>query len=159
LQKVLEGKRFDDGWGRLVEQAPPGTFTPMVRFAECPIQSSLAVLGKKWTMLILRDIGMRRIDRFNRLLESVKGVTPRVLSMRLNELEGSQYIERIEESRSPRIVRWALTKKGKDALPILVELIAFGSKWHASQTFEDRKPRELEEIFSPKALEIFEKLR
>ena len=57
------------------------------KFAQCPIQTALRVLGKKWTLLILRDIGFRKVHRFNRLLESVSGITPRVLSMRLKELE------------------------------------------------------------------------
>ena len=58
---------------------------PQVSFIECPIKTSLEVLGKKWTMLIIRDIGVRRIARFNRLLESIPVITPRVLSMRLKE--------------------------------------------------------------------------
>jgi len=80
-------------------------FLPKVEFVECPIKSTLGVLGKKWTMLILRDIGFRRIDRFNKLLESVPGLTPRVLSKRLKELEQDGYIECIEYQKSPMIVR------------------------------------------------------
>jgi DNA-binding HxlR family transcriptional regulator len=38
-------------------------------------------------MLIIRDIGVYKIARFNRLLESISGITARVLSMRLKELE------------------------------------------------------------------------
>ena len=66
---------------------------PQVRFIECPIRTSLGVLGKKWTMLILRDIGFLKIVRFNRILESISGLTPRVLSMRLRELEDEGFIE------------------------------------------------------------------
>jgi len=130
----------------------------MVKFAECPIQATLKVLGRKWTMLILRDIGFRRIDRFNHLLQSVRGITPRVLSMRLTELKRSGYIERVESSVSPRIVRWALTKKGKETLPIFVNLIAFGSKWYPEKVFEDGKPRQLDELFTPQALRIAARL-
>jgi DNA-binding HxlR family transcriptional regulator len=60
---------------------------PQVRFIECPIKTAQGVLGKKWTILIIRDIGLNKIRRFNRLLESISGITPRVLSMRLKELE------------------------------------------------------------------------
>ena len=60
---------------------------PDVKFAQCPIKTSLGVLGKKWTMLILRDIGILGVDRFNRLLDSISRLTPRVLSMRLKELK------------------------------------------------------------------------
>jgi DNA-binding HxlR family transcriptional regulator len=128
---------------------------PQVRFIECPIKTSLGVLGKKWTMLIIRDICFRGIDRFNRLLESIPGLTPRVLSMRLKELEREGLIECTEEKRSPMMVLWRLTEKGKDTLPILMQLTAFGSKWHADVVFEDKMPRKLSEIFpQPEAREI-----
>jgi DNA-binding HxlR family transcriptional regulator len=67
--------------------------------------------------------------------------------MRLAELEKSGLIERNEECKSPKIVRWTLTSKGKDALPILMSIIEFGSRWYADKVFEDKKPRTLEELF------------
>lgn len=73
-----------------------GTMWPQVRFNQCPIRTSFGVLGKKWTILIIRDIGFLKINRFNRLLESIKGSTPRVLSMRLKELEKEGYLECFE---------------------------------------------------------------
>ena len=114
---------------------------------KCPIKTSLGVLGKKWTMLIIRDIGVYKITRFNRLLESIAGITPRILSMRLKELERKGFIECVKEKRSPIIVQWRLTEKGKDTLPILMQLVAFGSKWYSDVVFEDKMPRKLTEIF------------
>src|SRR2546426_4473776 len=109
-------------------------------------------LGKKWTGLILRDIGFRKIDRFNRLLESIPGLTPRVLPMRLKELDEKGIIERIETRNSPIVVRWGLTEKGRDTLPILMRLIAFGSKWYPQGVFKDKVPRTISELFpSPEA--------
>ncbi len=120
-----------------------------MKFAQCPIQTvTLGVLGRKWTGLILRDIGFRKIDRFNRLLESIPGLTPRVLSMRLKELDEEGIIERIETHNSPMVVRWGLTEKGRDTLPILMRLIAFGSKWYPEVVFEDKTPRTLNELFT-----------
>jgi DNA-binding HxlR family transcriptional regulator len=128
---------------------------PQMSFMKCPIKTSLGVLGKKWTMLIIRDIGVYKITRFNRLLESIKGITPRVLSMRLKELQKKGYIERVEERSSPMIVQWRLTEKGKDTLPILMQLVAFGSKWYSNVVFEDKKRRKLTEIFpNPRVREI-----
>jgi DNA-binding HxlR family transcriptional regulator len=128
---------------------------PQVSFSKCPIKTSLEVLGKKWTMLIIRDIGVYKITRFNRLLESIPGLTPRVLSMRLKELEKEGFIECAEEKRSPMMVRWRLTDKGKDTLPILMQLVAFGSKWYSDAIFEDKMPRRLTDIFPrPEAREI-----
>lgn len=105
-------------------------------------------------MLILRDIGFRGIDRFNRLLESIPGLTPRVLSMRLGELEAGGFIECVENKESPKVVRWALTEKGTDTLPILMRIIAFGSKWYPDEVFEDKKPRTMPELFRPEAMQL-----
>ncbi len=116
----------------------------------------MGVFGRKWTMLLLRDIGFRRVDRFNHLLESIPGLTPRVLSMRLKELEKDGIIQKMDD---PVVVRWTLTDKGRDALPILLRLIAYGSKWYAKDVFEDKTPRVLNEIFTrPEAQEIVQKL-
>jgi DNA-binding HxlR family transcriptional regulator len=128
---------------------------PQVRFIKCPIRTSLGVLGKKWTIMIIRDIGFLKINRFNRLLESIQGLTPRVLSMRLKELEKEGFIECTEQKTSPMMVLWRLTEKGKDTLPILMQLTAFGSKWYSDVVFEDKRPRKLQEIFpQPEAREI-----
>lgn len=128
---------------------------PDVKFAQCPIKTSLGVLGKKWTMLVLRDIGILGVDRFNRLLDSIPGLTPRVLSMRLKELEKEGFIQCIEEGKkSSMIVRWTLTEKGRDAIPILLQFTVFGSKWHADVVFEDKTSRRLDELFQPKAMKV-----
>ncbi len=119
----------------------------------------MGVLGRKWTMLILRDLGFRKIDRFNRLLESIPGLTPRVLSMRLKELEEDGIIEKLETHSSTMIVRWTLSEKGQDTLPILMRFIAFGSKWYAKEVFEDNTPSSLQEIFTrPEAKQMVEML-
>jgi DNA-binding HxlR family transcriptional regulator len=92
------------------------TLIPSVRFSRCPIKLCAGILGKKWTMLIFRGIGIRNIQRFNRLLESIPCITPRMLSMRLRELEQEGYIERPEKSNV--LVRWTLTEK-KGGTPFL----------------------------------------
>ncbi len=105
--------------------------------------------------MTIRDIGFRKIVRFNLLLQSIQGLTPRVLSMHLRQLEKEGFIEYAEEKRSPMRVLRRLTGKGKDTLPILIQLVAFGSKWHADVVFEDKMPRKLNEIFpQPEAREI-----
>ncbi len=133
---------------------------PQLSFMNCPVKASLGVLVKKWTILIIRDIGVYKITRFNRLLESIAGITPRILSMRLKELEKNGFIERAVEKRSPMIVQWRLTQKGKDTLPILMQLVAFGSKWYSDIVFEDKMPRKLDEIFpNPRVREIIMGIR
>ena len=139
----IEGHKFD-----LTNEHVDDVLLPKINFIKCPIKTSLGVLGKKWTILILRDIGFRKINRFNRILESIPGLTPRVLSMRLRELEKEGFIECKQEKRiSTIIVIWNLTEKGKDTLPILLMISAFSFKWYSEFIFEDKKPRKLKEVF------------
>jgi DNA-binding HxlR family transcriptional regulator len=153
LQESFTGKQ-EEGEEELTNSYERAII-PQAVFTKCPIKTTLGVLGKKWTLLIIRDIGVYKITRFNRLLESVGGITPRVLSIRLKELERKGFIERKEDKRSPVGAHWSLSEKGRDTLPILMQLVAFGSKWHSDIVFEDKVPRRLTEIFpQPKAKEI-----
>ena len=149
-----------DQLSELVTKNDEKAIWPLVKFLQCPIRTSLGVLGKKWTMLILRDIGLLKIVRFNRILESIPGLTPRVLSWRLRELEDEGYIECVEGKGQSLMVVWRLTEKGRDTMPILIQLTAFGSKWHADVVFEDKRPRSLNEIFpQPEARKMMRGIR
>jgi DNA-binding HxlR family transcriptional regulator len=149
-----------DQQSELVGKDDESAILPQVKFMQCPIKTSLGVLGKKWTMLILRDIGFLKIVRFNRILDSIPGLTPRVLSMRLRELEDEGFIECTGGKRHPIMVVWRLTEKGRDTMPIIIQLTAFGSKWHADVVFEDKKPRSLGEIFpQPEARRVMMGIR
>jgi DNA-binding HxlR family transcriptional regulator len=120
---------------------------PAVKFKACPIKVTIGVLGKKWTLLILRDIALFKINRFNQMLRSLPGLTSRVLIMRLHELESCGLIEAVVIKDTPRVVEWALTEKGKDTIPILMSIISFGAKWYPDEVFEDNIARSLDEIY------------
>jgi len=155
LGNAFTEQRGENGRGWAGQPSQPEIFRAGVQFEACPIDSTMRVLGKKWTMLVLRDVGLRKVNRFNRLLESIHGITPRILSRRLRELEKYGFIDRAEARDSPKIVQWALTEKGRDALPLLLQLVVFGSKWDARNVFKDKKPRSPAELFSPNALALF----
>lgn len=125
---------------------------PSAPLASCPIAASLGLLGKKWTILIIRDMAMMKKERFSELRRSVEGITPRVLSQRLKELEGAGMIKRGQDRKSPRLVKWSLTEKGWDTLPILMSYTAFGSKWLSLRVMADGRPREMKEVYPQKSL-------
>jgi DNA-binding HxlR family transcriptional regulator len=116
-----------------------------VEFSGCPVKASLDVLGHKWALLVLRNIGLYRTQRFNDMLRITPGLTKRVLAMRLRELEREGFIHAVE--RGPHFTKWGLTEKGEDALPILMTLVRFGSKWYADEVFADKKSRSLGDVF------------
>ena len=94
-------------------------------------------------MSILRDIGFRGIGRFKDLNKSIGQVTPRILSIRLRQLEAEGLIERSKYDGGVSTPVWRLTEKGRDLIPLLREWIAFRSKWDASKLFQDGQPRTL----------------
>ena len=110
-------------------------------FAARPIKPDLGVLGRKWALLILADIGLRRVDRFSGLLRSNPKLNSRILSRRLRELEEAGMIRRLEKNRAPSPVRWTMTEKGTDILPAIIRLIAFGARWNAENPFQGKPPR------------------
>src|SRR5713101_1569152 len=73
---------------------------PRVPFEVCPIRSSLGVLGKKWTLLVMRDVAFYRLVKFSQILKNNPGLTPRVLSLRLVDGKPHQLAELFPDERS-----------------------------------------------------------
>ena len=120
---------------------------PEISFQSCPIRASLGVLGRKWALLVLRDIGFLKETRFRAILRNNTGMTPRILSMRLRDLQREDLIERVVAGKARSEVSYRLTAKGRDVLPVLTALIQYGARHYASRVFEDGRPRDLDELF------------
>lgn len=124
-----------------------GAILPEIPFERCPIRSSLGVFGRKWALLVLRDVAFFKSVNFSQIMKNNPGLTPRVLVMRLKDLQKEGLIERAEDPDDDRVVRWSLTRKGQDAIPILTSFIQYGAVHHAQRVFEDRKPRAMSQLF------------
>lgn len=131
---------------------------PHVPFERCPIRASLGVFGRKWALLVLRDVAFFRAMSFGQILHRNPGMTPRVLSMRLRDLQKEGVIERIEDPNDKRSVRYHLTTKGDDVVPILTAFIQYGIRHHADLVFQDGKPRTLEDVFPEHRAEMLGRL-
>ncbi len=105
---------------------------------QCPINAALEALGRKWTLTILRDILMLGYDRFSQFAESQAGITPRVLSRRLVELQDEGFVVKVGSGRA---TRYHATEKGRAVLPILHALTEFGIRFEAGEVFWDGQPR------------------
>ena len=92
------------------------------------IASAMAIIGSKWTALILRDL-FSGPKRFCELEESVGNINPRTLSQRLDDLERHGIISRRSFAEVPPRTEYTLTKKGEDLLPILKQMAAWGKKY------------------------------
>src|SRR2546426_12569837 len=104
---------------------------PKLLYQQDPVRGSVKALGSKWTLLILRDIGFLKLERFGEILRNNPGLTPRVLSRRLRNMQKEGLIERTV--RSDRIT-YALTPRGEDAAYVLLALLRYGLKYHVSST-------------------------
>ncbi len=92
------------------------------------IASAMQIIGNKWTALILRDLAAGP-NRFCELEKSVGSINPRTLSQRLDDLEEHGIITRSADESSPR-PEYALTAKGRDLLPVLHQMAAWGAKYY-----------------------------
>lgn len=93
------------------------------------IASAMNIIGNKWTALILRDL-MSGSKRFCELEKSVGNINPRTLSQRLDDLEAEGIISRQSFHEVPPRCEYTLTSKGKDLLPVLKQMAAWGNKYH-----------------------------
>ena len=103
---------------------------PFTIFApfHCPIARSLAVVGDRWTILILRDLVRFGPRRFQDLERSFSGISPNTLSLRLKRLEEAGIVERRFYEQHPPRAEYLLTEKGKELRPVLKALLDWGER-------------------------------
>ena len=90
--------------------------------------SSVEHVGKRWSSAILLAIA-RGATRFSEIIASVPGLSDRLLSQRLKELEASGLLQREVIATTPVQVRYTLTEAGADLIESLQPLAAWGHRW------------------------------
>jgi len=93
----------------------------------CSVARTWAILGERWTMMILRECfrGERRHDHFRTKL----GLGSNVLDDRLQVLVAEGILERVLYQERPARYEYRLTTKGADLYPVLVSLMAWGDRY------------------------------
>ncbi|NDL62167.1 winged helix-turn-helix transcriptional regulator [Acerihabitans arboris] len=97
----------------------------------CPIARSLGRVGEWWSILILRD-AFYGLTRFYEFETSLK-IAPNMLTRRLNELVENGLLERRQYSDKPPRHEYRLTDAGRDFLPVLWALLAWGNAHFAPE--------------------------
>jgi DNA-binding HxlR family transcriptional regulator len=107
---------------------------PAVRMADlplgvrpCSIAAALDVLGEKWSLLTLREIGYG-VHRFARIA-GYTGVSRDILADRLRKLEAAGIVERRQYSEHPPRHEYHLTEAGLELFPVLLTLQQWGDRW------------------------------
>jgi DNA-binding HxlR family transcriptional regulator len=96
----------------------------------CPIARSPAIVGDRWTMLLVRELfmGTRRFDE----IQAQTAMPSHLLSTRLKRLEEDGVIVREPNQDRPLRHEYRLTPKGKDLYAVILSLRAWGTKWCGS---------------------------
>ena len=87
----------------------------------CPIQQTIALIGDKWKILVLCTL-MEGTKRFGELQRAMDGITPKVLTRQLRDLERDGLIAREIFPQVPPRVDYSLTPLGRSLMPILHQL-------------------------------------
>lgn len=91
-------------------------------------QDAVELVGKRWNGALLLA-GMRGASRFSEFLAMVPGISDRLLSQRLKELEAGELLVREVIASTPVRVHYRLTQRGVELVNSLQPLVAWGDKW------------------------------
>jgi DNA-binding HxlR family transcriptional regulator len=98
----------------------------------CPhFHEAIELIGKRWTGAIVWALTERPM-RYAELGKAVPGLSDRLLSQRLRELEEEGLVERQVEAGSPVRVTYSLTEAGRDLEPAIRELKTWAKRWKAT---------------------------
>ncbi|MBR3324539.1 MAG: helix-turn-helix transcriptional regulator [Clostridia bacterium] len=97
-------------------------------YTECPVEYTASILSNKWKCLILRDL-LTGTKRFNELNKSIIGISAKVLTENLREMENDGIINRKTYAVVPPKVEYSLSSKGEELKPIIDLMKEFGNKY------------------------------
>jgi DNA-binding HxlR family transcriptional regulator len=93
----------------------------------CSIAGALAILGERWSLLVIRELGYG-VHRFDRIA-GFTGASRDILADRLRRLEAEGVVERRRYSDRPPRFEYHLTQAGRELLPVLIALSQWGDRW------------------------------
>ncbi len=96
------------------------------KLPECPVATTVSLIGSKWKLLILRNLSSRPW-RFNELQKSLEGISQKVLTASLRELESDGIIYRKDYHTNPPKVEYGLSDMGEKLQDLLTVMADFGN--------------------------------
>ena len=97
-------------------------------FPACPVEITMGLIGEKWKVLIIRDL-LTGTKRFGELRKSVTGITQKVLTNNLRQMEASGLVKRKVYAEVPPRVEYSLTETGLSLKPILDSMVTWGNAY------------------------------
>jgi len=96
-----------------------------------PFQRAIELIGKRWTGAVIRAL-LAGPARFNHLLVGIPGISDRVLTERLRELEMEGMVDRLVDPGPPVRVSYRLTPRGRALSPVIAAVDAWAADWLVS---------------------------
>lgn len=93
----------------------------------CSVEATLSVIGGRWKPVILFHLLQQEMMRFNQMKRAIEGITQRMLTNQLRELEADGIIERKVYAEVPPRVEYRLTNYGQTLEPILLAMREWGA--------------------------------
>jgi DNA-binding HxlR family transcriptional regulator len=120
----------------------PGGFLASQDHSNCKAELALRVIQGRWKLSILREL-IDGVQRFSHLQRALPGVSQKVLTAQLRELAAAGLVQRTVYPQVPPRVDYVLTPLGRDLIPVLEGLHAFGEQVEAQAS-----PSSNEEAFT-----------
>ncbi len=98
----------------------------------CPVEITMGLIGDKWKVLIIRDL-LTGTKRFGELKKSLNGITQKVLTNNLRQMEASGLVNRKVYAEVPPRVEYSLTETGWSLKPILDSMVVWGNSYREKQ--------------------------
>lgn len=95
----------------------------------CEIEVTLEVIGGKWKSLILWNLGMHEVIRYNEFRHIIPNISQKMLTQQLRHLEKNLLVQRKIYNQVPPMVEYSLTDLGKKLLPILNQMDIWGKEF------------------------------
>ena len=107
------------------------------RTFDCPVETTIGVIGGKWKSVILYYLLQRQVMRFSELQRAMPKVTQQMLSTQLRELEADGLIHREIYPQVPPKVEYSLTEFGMTLKPIILTMMEWGNLYDARTHVEE----------------------
>lgn len=120
---------------------------------ECPCEYALRYVGGAWKILIVAHLVQGKIRRHAELKRSLRGITAKMLTQQLREMEHDGLVERTIYAEVPPKVEYKLTSLGETLLPVLEAMYAWGAKTRSERT-QSAHPETLEAKTQRRSLEL-----
>jgi len=95
----------------------------------CEIEVTLEIISGKWKALILWNLGIHEIIRFNEFRRIIPEITQKMLTQQLRTLEDDGLLNRKVFNQIPPMVEYSLSKEGKRLIPILEQMDKWGKNY------------------------------